>query len=83
MHNVCQVEEVNCVPLSEMIVDGKPKIEIQWSRRALHTVSDVISEMGTAMGNLVVLSIMVSMYLQPLDSFRGPTKSTWMVLNLL
>ena len=64
------------------MVDGNPKTAIQCVKRALHTVSVVVSGIGTARGNLVVLSMTVSMCLQLRDSFRGPTKSTWMMLNL-
>ena len=73
---------MNWAPRSLMMVDGKPKMEIQWTKRARHTVSVVMSAMGTARGNLVVRSMTVSMYLQPLDSFKGPTKSTCMDVNL-
>ena len=82
-HKDFHEEDVNWLPRSEMIVEGKPKMEIQLSSKAFHTDSVVISEIGTAIGYLVVRSITVSMYLQPLDSRRGPTRSTWMVLNLL
>ena len=70
------------MPLSLMMVEGNPKIDIQWFKNVLHTVSVVISEIGTAKGNLVVLSMTVSMYLQPLDSLKGPTRSMLSTLNL-
>ena len=81
LHSVCHVEEVNCVPRSVMMAEGNPKTDIQCDKNVFHTVSVVISAIGTAIGNLVVLSMIVSIYLQPLDSFSGPTKSRFKTLK--
>ena len=47
-HKLNHVDDVNCVPLSEMIFSGKPKREIQLMIKALQTVSVVMSGNGRA-----------------------------------
>ena len=55
-----QTEVVNCAPLSEVKVEGTPNLEIQVEIKALTQTSVEIDDKGTASGQRVVLSIMVS-----------------------
>ena len=70
-----QVPEVNCMPRSEVMVEGTPKRETQLSKNAWRTVSAEVSAMGAASGQRVVRSIIVRRYLNPRLGEKGPTMS--------
>jgi len=55
------MEDMNCVPLSEVKVEGTPTLETQVEIKALTQTSVEIDDKGTASGQRVVLSIMVRM----------------------
>ena len=77
-----KVRLVNWSPLSETTSAGMPNLLTQWLRKVLVMVSASMEARGTALSHLVVLSTMVSMYLMPWLSGRGPTMSKWTQLNL-
>ena len=65
----------NCDPLSVVIVDGTPNLEIQPLTKVLATVSAVILVIGMASGQRVKWSTHVSRYEYPFDDGSGPTIS--------
>jgi hypothetical protein len=71
-------EEVNCGPLSLVIISGTPNLWIHPWRRAAAQSAAVVVVSGIASGQRVVLSITVNRYEKPEERGRGPTKSTWM-----
>ena len=68
--------EVKTDPRSDVIISGKPNLEIQELIRAETHESVFASVKGTASGHLVDRSIIVNKYRFPSDCGRGPTKST-------
>ena len=66
--------DVNWAPLSVVTVSGIPKRATQLSMNACKTVSAVVSGIGTTSGHLVVRSTMVSRYLNPRSTAKGPTR---------
>ena len=69
---VCQAAEVNSAPQSEVTVKGMPKREIQVPTNPSEPFSAVVSAIGTASGQRVVLSTIVNKYLKPGPERRGP-----------
>jgi hypothetical protein len=66
------------------MVEGTPKRLTQPDTSASAAVVASMFFTGTASSHLVDLSIIVNRYLKPsAEVGRGPTKSTWMWLNLL
>ena len=65
-----------------MISSGIPYRGSQFWTKALLQVSEDISWRGNASGHRLKQSTTVRRYLQPLEAGKGPTKSTWMLLNL-
>ena len=57
---------------------GMPKREIQVPTNACRTVSAVMSAIGTASSQRVVLSTIVNRYLKPWSREKGPTMSMCM-----
>lgn len=76
-------EEVNWGPRSDTSCWGVPYLEIHCSTRAVAQSEEVVELNGTTSNHLDVLSMMVSMWEKPLEMGRGPTRSMWMVENLL
>ena len=68
--------EVNCRPWSELMSVGTPKRQIQWRINAEAQVAAVMSANGMASSHLVVRSMMVNKKALPLETGKGPTKST-------
>ncbi len=60
-----QTEEVSCAPLSVVMTDGNPKLEIHEERSACAQTTAVIEDRGTTSGHLEVLSIIVRTYVNP------------------
>ena len=58
-------DEVKTDPLSDVMVSGRPNLEIHVSMRAVTQESVEASVIGTASGHLVDLSMMVKMYRKP------------------
>ena len=75
--------EVKTVPLSEVMMSGRPNLVIQPLRRARRQSSVVEPYIGTTSGYLAALLMAVKRYLKPPEEGRGPTMSTWMWPNLL
>ena len=73
---VCQAAEVNWAPQSEVTVKGMPKREIEVPTNACRTVSAVVSAIGTASGQGVVLLTIFNRYLNPWSGEKRPTMST-------
>ncbi len=68
MCSICKKEvrcdrsaDVNCVPLSDVIVCGTPNLEIQVEQSASAQVEAVMEDRGTASAHCVVQSITVKM----------------------
>ena len=59
-----------------MIVKGIPYLATHDPRNVRTMVSAVVSTIGIASGHLVVLSTIVSRYLNPRSDGKGPTTST-------
>ena len=57
--------EVNCVPLSEVMVWGIPNLEIQAEQRASAHAEAVVEDKGTASAQRVVRSMIVKMCVNP------------------
>ncbi len=72
----------NWRPLSVVTVEGTPNLEILPLMNSCATVSAVMSEMAKASGQRVKRSTQVSMYVQPLEGGRGPTRSMCTPSNL-
>ena len=62
-----QREEVNCAPLSEVMTSGTPKRAIQWLNNAWAQAWAVVDDMGAASTHLVERSIIVKMWVWPLE----------------
>ena len=73
----------NCCPRSVTIVEGTPKQAIQPWIRDCATASALIVEMVKASGHRVNLSMHVKRYVYPRDGGSGPTRSIWIVWNLV
>ena len=74
-----QMDEVNWLPRSEVMMAGMPNLAIQLLIRASMQVSVSMEVMGMASSDLLDRSMMVKRYWKPsLETVRGPTKSTWM-----
>ena len=74
-----QMDEVNWLPLSEVMMAGMPNLAIQLLMRASIQVLVSMEVKGMASSHLLDRSLMVSRYRKPsLETVRGPTKSTWM-----
>ena len=58
-HIQLQVDEVNCVPLSVVIVCGLPNRATQWARNLSAHVSTVVDLSGTTSAQRVLLSMTV------------------------
>jgi hypothetical protein len=71
-----QSEDVNCGPLSLVMIPGTPKRCIQPCRRAAAQSAAVVEASGIASGQRVVLSTMVKRYEKPEERGSGPTRST-------
>jgi hypothetical protein len=69
-------EDVNCGPLSLVIVSGTPNLWIHPWRRAAAQSAAVTEVSGIASGQRVVLSMTVNRYENPEERGSGPTKST-------
>jgi hypothetical protein len=73
-----QRADVNCVPLSEVIVLGTPNLVIQVEQNASAQAEAVMEDRGTASAHRVVRSTMVKMCVFPCEGGSGPTISTCM-----
>ncbi len=71
-----QSAEVNCVPLSDVIVCGTPNLAIQVEQNASAQAEAVMEDRGTASAHRVVRSTMVKMCVFPCEGGSGPTIST-------
>ena len=83
MCSICRKEvrcdhsaDVNCVPLSDVIVCGTPNLAIQVEQNASAQAEAVMEDRGTASAHHVVRSIMVKMCVLPCEGGSGPTMST-------
>ncbi len=72
-----QSADVNCVPLSDVIVCGTPNLEIQVEQSASAQAEAVMEDRGTSSAHRVVRSILVKMCVLPCEGGSGPTMSTW------
>ena len=68
--------EVNCAPLSEVIVCGTPNLVIQDEQKTSAQAEAVVEDRGTASAHRVVRSTMVKMCVKPCEGGSGPTIST-------
>ncbi len=71
-----QSAEVNCAPLSEVIVCGTPNLVIQDEQKTSAQAEAVVEDRGTASAHRVVRSTMVKMCVKPCEGGSGPTIST-------
>jgi len=71
-----QSADVNCVPLSEVIVWGTPNLVIQVEQKASAQAEAVVEDRGTASAHRVVRSTMVKMCVKPCEGGSGPTIAT-------
>ncbi len=71
-----QSADVNCVPLSDVIVCGTPNLAIQVEQNASAQAEAVMEDRGMASAHRVVLSTMVNMCVFPCEGGSGPTMST-------
>ena len=69
----------NCRPWSVIMTTGAPKLATHPARKAAAVASAVISCIGVAVAQRVVLSMHVRIYRWPHDAVRGPTISKWTV----
>jgi hypothetical protein len=75
-------EEVNWLPLSEVICCGTPNLATQPLTKAVAQDSAEVERRGMASAYLVDLSRIVRRCVSPLlEDGRGPTKSIWRWLN--
>ena len=72
---------VNVLPLSLVILAGKPKFRIQPCMKAVQQFWAVASTKGSTSNYLVVRSTIVSRYRYPWEGGKGPTISTWISLK--
>ena len=70
------VSEVNCAPLSDVIIAGTPKHAIQLKNSASEQSLVLVAEREIASNHLVNLSIIVNRCVKPLEDGKGPTLST-------
>jgi len=72
-----QIDDVNWLPLSEVMMAGMPNRAIQLLMRASTQVSVSMEVKGMASSHLLDRSMIVNRYRKPsLETVRGPTKST-------
>jgi hypothetical protein len=71
-----QSADVNCVPLSDVIVCGTPNLAIQVEQNASAQAEAVMEDRGLASAHRVVRSTMVKMCVLPCEGGSGPTMST-------
>ena len=79
-HSSSQTAEENCTPLSEVSAAGTPNRLTQLLKKAAAQLVVEVLTRGTASAHLVLLSTMVSKWVQPPgEAGRGPTMSmcTW------
>ncbi len=69
-------EEVNCGPLSLVMMSGTQNLDIHPRRRAAAQSVAVVDVRGIASGQRVILSMTVNRYENPEERGRGPTRST-------
>jgi hypothetical protein len=75
-HRLDHKAEVNCGPLSLVMIPGTPNLWIQPWRRAAAQSAAVMEVSGNASGQRVVLSMIVKRYEYPEERGSGPTIST-------
>jgi hypothetical protein len=68
-------EDLNCGPLSLVMISGTLNLWIHPCRRAAVQSAVVVEASGIASSQRVVLSITVNWYEKPEERGRGPTKS--------
>jgi hypothetical protein len=73
---VAHKEDVNCGPLSLVMIAGTPNLWIHPWRRAAAQSAAVVDASGSASGQRVVLSITVNRYENPEERGSSPNKST-------
>ena len=73
-HNEFQILEVNCAPLSDVMMAGTPNLQIHPENNAAATSAAAVLARGMASIQQLVLSITVKMWLKPLEGVRGPTR---------
>jgi hypothetical protein len=71
-----QSADVNCVPLSDVIVCGTPNLAIQVEQNASAQAEAVMEDRGAASAHRVVRSTMVKKCVLPCEGGSGPTIST-------
>jgi hypothetical protein len=75
-HSSSQTAEENCTPLSEVSAAGTPNLLTQLLKKAAAQLVVEVLTSGTASAHLVLLSTMVSRWVQPPgEAGRGPTMS--------
>ncbi len=78
-HSSSQTAEENCTPLSEVSTAGTPNLQTQLLKKAAVQLEVEMLTRGTASAHLVLLSTMVSRWVQPPgEAGRGPTMSMCM-----
>ena len=79
IHNYAQISEVNCAPLSDVIVIivGTPK-RAKLKNSALEQSLLLVAERGIASNHLADLSMIVNICVKPLEDGRGPTISMYL-----
>jgi hypothetical protein len=82
LHRAAHKADVNCAPLSDVMVASTPNLETQPAKRALAQSAAVMEGSRIASGHRDVLSITVNRYVWPRDDGRGPTRSTRMCAKL-
>ena len=74
---VAQIDEVNWLPRSEVMMAGMPNLAIQLLMRASTQVLVSMEAKWIASSHLLDRSMMVNRYRNPsMETVRGPTKST-------
>jgi hypothetical protein len=77
-HNEFQILEVNCAPLSDVMMAGTPNLQTHPENKAAAAEVAAVLARGMASIQRLVLSITVKMWLKPLEGLRGPTRSMCM-----
>lgn len=73
-----QSADLNCAPLSEVMISGTPLREIQlWKSASAHS-EEFVDARRMASGHLVVWLIMVKRWVKPIETVSGRTSSKWM-----
>ena len=67
--------QLNSWPLSEIVTVGKQNLSTWWCSTAEITKVELMSVKGTVTIKQVPLSLMVRLYWNPEEIFRGPTRS--------